>query len=193
VIVFAISDFAATRLAIRHVRRFNPSIFILVRTRHAAEVDELLTLGADQVIAEEFETSIEIFSRVLHQYHIPGNIIAGQISLVRFDGYKMLRGISLDQEKISRIAAMFAAATVDNIQVQEGNPGVGRSLRELDIRNASGASVIAIVRDGAAMTNPGPDVMLQADDIVVVLGSHEELDLATRLLTRSSSQVDAAG
>jgi hypothetical protein len=35
--------------------------------------------------------------------------------------------------------------------------------------------------------------MLQADDIVVVLGSHEELDLATRLLTRSSSQADEAG
>ncbi|MBS1128536.1 MAG: Kef-type transport system, predicted NAD-binding component, partial [Nitrospirae bacterium] len=72
VIVFAISDFSATRMAIRFVRSINPSIFILVRTRYAAEVDELLKLGADQVIAEEFETSIEIFSRVLHQYHVPG-------------------------------------------------------------------------------------------------------------------------
>jgi len=188
VIVFAISDFAATRIAIRFVRKINPSAFILVRTRYAAEVDELIMLGADQVIAEEFETSIEIFSRVLHQYHVPGNIIANQISLVRFDGYKMLRGISLDQEKISQIAAMFAAATVDNVQVQQGNPGVGRSLRELDIRNTTGASVIAIVRDGAAMTNPGPDVTLRIDDIIVLLGSHQELDQATGLLTRREAQ-----
>ena len=49
-------------------------------------------LGADQVIPEEFETSIEIFSRVLHEYHVPGNIIANQIQMVRFGGYKMLRG-----------------------------------------------------------------------------------------------------
>jgi CPA2 family monovalent cation:H+ antiporter-2 len=184
VIVFAISDFAATRMAIRFVRKINPSAFILVRTRYAAEVDELKTLGADQVIAEEFETSIEIFSRVLHQYHVPGNIIANQISIIRFDGYKMLRGISLDQEKLGRIAALFAAATVDNVQVEPGHPSLGRTLRELDIRRSTGATVIAIVRSGEAVTNPGPDVRLQADDILVLLGGHKELDRAADLLTR---------
>ncbi len=186
VIVFAVSDFAAARIAIRHVRHLNPAIFILVRTRHAAEVDELLKLGADQVIAEEFETSIEIFSRVLHQYHIPGNIIANQISIVRFDGYKMLRGISLDQEKIGRLAALFAAATVDNVQVQPDHPSVGRTLKDLDLRRASGASVLAVVREGGAMTNPGPNFSLQADDILVLLGSHQELDKAVSLLTRGA-------
>jgi K+:H+ antiporter len=187
VIVFAISDFAATRMAIRFVRKINPSAFILVRTRYAAEVDELLKLGADQVIAEEFETSIEIFSRVLHEYHVPGNIIANQVSLVRFDGYKMLRGLSLEQEKINQIAAMFAAATVDNAQITPGAACIGRSLRDLDLRRASGASVIAIVRDGGAMTNPGPDVTLQADDIVVLLGGHRELDVAMELLTQKDT------
>jgi CPA2 family monovalent cation:H+ antiporter-2 len=184
VIVFAISDFAATRLAIRHIRRLNPSVFVLVRTRYAAEVDELLKLGADQVIAEEFETSIEIFSRVLHQYHIPGNIIANQINLVRFGGYQMLRGVSLDQEKISRIAALFAAATVDNIQIQPEHPARDRTLQELDIRRTTGATVIAIVRNAEAVTNPGPFFRLATDDILVLLGSHQELDKAADLLTR---------
>jgi len=184
VIVFAVSDFAATRAAIRHVRQINPAIFILVRTRYAAEVDELMQMGADQVIAEEFETSIEIFSRVLHQYHVPGNIIANQISLVRFDGYKMLRGISLDQEKIGRLAALFAAATVDNVQIQPESACLGRTLKELDIRRLSGATVIAIVRNGEAATNPGPDFTLAVDDIVVLLGAHRELDAATELLTQ---------
>jgi CPA2 family monovalent cation:H+ antiporter-2 len=184
VIVFAISDFAATRMAIRFVRKINPSAFILVRTRYAAEVDELLLLGADQVIAEEFETSIEIFSRVLHQYHIPGNVIANQISLVRFDGYKMLRGLSLDQEKIGRLAALFAAATVDNVQVQPDSACIGRTLGELDIRRSSGATVIAIVRNGEAVTNPGIDLRLEVDDILVLLGAHKELDAAVGLLTQ---------
>ncbi len=184
VIVFAISDFSATRMAIRFVRSINPSIFILVRTRYAAEVDELLKLGADQVIAEEFETSIEIFSRVLHQYHVPGNIIANQISLVRFDGYKMLRGLSLDQEKIGRLAALFAAATVDNVQVQPECACIGKTLKELDIRRSSGATVLAIVRNGEAVTNPGIDFHLEADDILVLLGAHKELDAAATLLTQ---------
>jgi CPA2 family monovalent cation:H+ antiporter-2 len=187
VVVFAISDFSATRSAVGLVRRMNPSVFILVRTRYAAEVDELLRLGANQVIPEEFETSIEIFSRVLHEYHVPSNVIANQIQLVRFGGYQMLRGVSLDQENIGRIASLFAGATVDNIQLQPGSPAEGRTLRDLDIRKQTGATVIAIARNGEAVTNPGPDFALQIDDIVVLLGAHRELDAAVDLLTKRKS------
>ncbi len=187
VIVFAISDNTATRLAVRLAREINPTIFILIRTRYAADVDELYKLGANQVIPEEFETSIEIFSRVLHEYHVPGNIIANQIQLVRFGGYKMLRGLSLDQENLGRVASLFAGATVDNVQLEPGAPAVGRTLQELDIRKNTGATVIAIARDGEANTNPGLDFMLQPDDIVVLIGAHRDLDQAVNLLTRKSA------
>ncbi len=81
---------------------------------------------------------------------------------------------------------------MDNVQLEQAHPAVGRTLREIDIRNKAGASVIAIVRDGSAMTNPGPDVALQADDIVVLLGSHAELDRATALLTNREPDAPAA-
>lgn len=189
VIVFAISDDRATRLAIRLVREINPSIFILIRTRYAADVDELYKLGANQVIPEEFETSIEIFSRVLHEYHVPNNVIASQIQLVRFGGYKMLRGYSLDQENISRIAALFAEATVDNIRIEPDSPAANRSLRELEIRKKSGATVIAVVRNNEAIANPEPGLTLQADDIIVLLGAHRDLDLAVNLLSPGKEQL----
>ncbi len=185
VIVFAISDYAAARIAIPAVRELNPSIFILIRTRYAAEVDELYKLGANQVIPEEFETSIEIFSRVLHEYHVPNNVIANQIQLVRFGGYKMLRGVSLDQENLGRVAALFAGATVDSIQIGPDSPAAGMTLRDLDIRNRTGATVIAVARNGEAVANPGPDFALLTDDIVVVLGAHADLDKAVSLLTRN--------
>jgi CPA2 family monovalent cation:H+ antiporter-2 len=187
-IVFAISDHAATRIAVRIVRQLNPSIFILIRTRYAADVDELYKLGANQVIPEEFETSIEIFSRVLHEYHIPNNVIANQIQLVRFGGYKMLRGISLDQENLGRIAALFADTTVDNIQLNPDSPAVERTLQELDIRKNTGATVIAVARHGEAITNPGPDFILQSGDIVVLLGAHIDLDRAVALLTKKGNE-----
>ncbi len=186
VIVYAISDYAAARMSVRIVRELNSSVFILVRTRYAAEVDELYRLGANQVIPEEFETSIEIFSRVLHEYHVPSNVIASQIQLVRFGGYKMLRGLSLDQENIGRVAALFAGATVDNVQIQPDSPATGKSLRELDLRKNTGATVIAIARNGEAITNPGPDFRLEADDIVVLLGAHRDLDGAAALLVRKT-------
>ena len=187
VIVFAISDFAATRIAVRLARQLNPSIHILIRTRYAAGVDELIKLGADQVIPEEFETSIEIFSRVLHEYHVPNNVIASQIQFVRFGGYKMLRGMSLDQENLGRVAALFAGATVDTVQIEPGSPAVGRTLKDLDIRKNTNATVIAVARSGEAVTNPGPDFTLQPDDLVVLIGAHADLDKAVTLLTRKNA------
>lgn len=187
IIVFAISDQAATRIAVRMTRELNPSIFIMVRTRFAADVEELYKLGADQVIPEEFETSIEIFSRVLHEYHVPGNVIANQIHMVRYGGYKMLRGMSLDQENISRIATLFAGTTVENIQLDETSRAVGKTLQELDVRKNSGVTVIAVARNDEAIASPGPDFVLRPDDIVVLLGSHADLDKATVLLTKDKS------
>jgi len=184
VIVFAISDYAAARISVRLARQLNSTIFILVRTRYAAEVEQLYTIGADQVIPEEFETSVEIFSRVLNQYHVPSNVIANQINLIRLEGYKMLRGISLEQENIGRIAALFAGATVDNYQVQPDSAAAGRTLGELDLRKATGATVVAIARSGKAITNPNPDFKIEVDDILVLLGAHKELDMAVNLLTK---------
>jgi CPA2 family monovalent cation:H+ antiporter-2 len=187
VIVFAISDYAATRISVRLARQLNSTIFILVRTRYAAEVEQLYTIGADQVIPEEFETSVEIFSRVLNQYHVPSNVIANQINLIRLEGYKMLRGVSLEQENIGRIAALFAGATVDNYQVQPDSAAAGRTLGELDLRKATGATVMAIARKGEAVTNPNPDFRIEVDDILVLLGAHKDLDMAVNLLTKGKT------
>jgi CPA2 family monovalent cation:H+ antiporter-2 len=188
VIVFAISDYAAARISVRLARQLNSTIFILVRTRYAAEVEQLYTIGADQVIPEEFETSVEIFSRVLHQYHVPGNVIANQINLIRLEGYKMLRGVSLEQDNIGRIAALFAGATVDNYQVQPDSAAAGRTLGELDLRRATGATVMAIARKGEAVTNPNPDFRIEVDDILVLLGAHKDLDMAVNLLTKGKTE-----
>ena len=99
----------------------------------------------------------------------------------------MLRGISLDQDNLNRIAAMFAGATVDNVLVEPGAPCIGRSLVDLDLRKLTGATVIAIARGGEAVRNPGPDFRIAVEDILVLLGSHVELDRAMQLLTRAAA------
>src|SRR2546422_7053971 len=72
-LVAAISDPAATRRMVRVARGLNPAVHIIARTRYVVEIPELLRLGANDVIPEEFETSIEIFARVLAHYGVaPG-------------------------------------------------------------------------------------------------------------------------
>lgn len=80
-------------------RQLNPNLHIIVRTRLLDEMKTLHDLGADQVIPEEFETSIEIFTRVLSKYQIPNDTIEDFVEKVRFDNYEMFRSLSLEKEK----------------------------------------------------------------------------------------------
>ena len=66
-VLVLLSDPRATRRVVRLCRSLTPGIFLLVRTRYLTEVPELSALGADEVVAEEFETSLEIAGRTLRR------------------------------------------------------------------------------------------------------------------------------
>ncbi len=90
-LVLAISDPIATRRAVTVARQLNPALHIIARTRYLREIDDLREAGADQVVPEEFETSIEIFSRVLQHYRVPSHMIAEKAERIRQEGYALLR------------------------------------------------------------------------------------------------------
>lgn len=181
-IVLAISDPVTTRRVVKTASELNPGIYTLVRTRHTEEVEGLYRLGANQVIPEEFETSIEIFARVLKEYHIPTNIIQNQIDIIRQEGYAMLRGPSLPRERLMELSSILAASVTDTFFVQDGSPTVGKTLGELDLWRRTGVSVIAVVRKGKAKTNPPPHHRIEAEDVLILLGGHAELENAMQIL-----------
>jgi CPA2 family monovalent cation:H+ antiporter-2 len=183
-LVVGIADQAATRRIVRNARTVNPRIHILVRTLEVGQVDELRSLGADDVIPEEFETSIEIFSRVLEHYHVPRNVIRMQRRLIRDEAYGVFRtSPSGAQRSTERIAELLESTLTETYLVAAGSPADGATLRGLDLRRRSGgASVIAVVRDGRAETNPSPDLELRKGDNLVLVGNHGALEAAGRLL-----------
>jgi CPA2 family monovalent cation:H+ antiporter-2 len=182
VAVFAISDLAAVRQAIRVARDLNPGIHIIVRTRRIAEIDELYRCGAGEVVAEEFETSIEILNRVLRQYHVPRNVVEAQERVLRGERYEILRSPSGSGKVPAKVLELLAAGVTDVYFVAAGSPAEGRSLRDLDLRGRGGASVLAVVRGERPLTNPEPDLELEAGDSLVLVGSHAEIQRAFDLL-----------
>ncbi|OGL46438.1 MAG: hypothetical protein A2149_00840 [Candidatus Schekmanbacteria bacterium RBG_16_38_11] len=181
-IVLAISDPIATRIAVKVAKEINPNIKVIVRTRYISQVDELYNLGADEVIPEEFETSIEIFSRVLREHYVPTNIILNQVSIIRSKGYEMLRKPAEASERLTDISKILAATITHSFLVTENSPANDKTLRKLDLRKISGASVIAIIQNGKAITNPSADFKIVSGDILVILGSHAQLDSALKIL-----------
>jgi len=182
VIVFAISDPQATRRGVQAARQMNSWLHIIVRTRYVSEIDELYKLGADQVIPEEFETSVEIFTRTLGEYHIPRNLIDAQIKIIRSETYGMLRGVSKTQRSLDKISEFLAAGTAETFYVAAGSMAAGKNLNELDLRKKTGATIIAIVRGERTFASPTPDFRIQEGDILVLVANHRDMDRAFQFL-----------
>jgi CPA2 family monovalent cation:H+ antiporter-2 len=91
VLAIIISDPSAVRAITVEARHMNPNVFIIARTRFLSEVAPLQELGADEVIAEEFETSIEVLTRALTRYLVPVQEIDAFAAHIRQGNYRMFR------------------------------------------------------------------------------------------------------
>jgi monovalent cation:H+ antiporter-2, CPA2 family len=187
ILVVAISDPAATARLVSQARRLRTDLYIIVRTRYVAEIDHLYRLGANQVIPEEFETSVEIFARVLQEYHIPRNVISLQVDLIRREHYGTLRGIRLQGKQLDALSQFLVGTTSDIFSIVEASPAIGKSLEEINLPLRSGVSVIAVVRDGKSYPNVGNDFKLAVGDMLVLLGGHKALDDAAQILNPAAT------
>jgi CPA2 family monovalent cation:H+ antiporter-2 len=160
----------------------NRDLYIIVRTRYTAEITELLKLGANEVIPEEFETSIEIFARVLHRFKIPRSVIEEQIERIRSQGYEMLRSTSLPQVLLGNLNEALQDASTEMLRLDEDSAAVGKTLGDLDLRGRTGATVIAVVRDGDTKVSPGAQYTLCEGDTVLLSGSAEKIERAAEIL-----------
>ncbi len=181
-LVLAMSDPRSARLTVKLARRMNEDIHIIVRTRYVTEITELYELGANEVIPEEFETSIEIFARVLHRFGFSRKIIEGQIERIRKQGYEMLRSPSAPTTRTVELDLEMQSESTESVQIRKGSPAIGRTLGEIDLRGRTGATVVAVVHEGDTKINPGAKCELFEEDIVILLGNGEEIAKAIEVL-----------
>jgi CPA2 family monovalent cation:H+ antiporter-2 len=182
VLVVAISDPFITRRTVQVAKAINPKVRVVVRTRYLRELEELHDIGADDVVPEEFETSIEIFALVLRTYNLPQDFITLKAEQVRREGYALLRRSELPELAHHLRGGTLTDAEVETCRIDDDSPAAGKSLMELSIRPRTGASVIAWTRNGVTESNPALKTKLKAGDIVVLLGSRLQIRRAMSLL-----------
>jgi len=181
-LVIAISDPASTRRSVHVARGLAPGVRIIVRTEHVTEMEELMKLGADEVIPAEFETAVTVFERVLDLYDVPDDTIHDLATRLRMENYGLFRGPP------RRLAARpRASEAVGVCRVPPGGFAVARSIGELGVRTTTGATVIAVRRAGLTVTNPGPSFVLEAGDTASLVGTPDERRRGRDLLERLAS------
>jgi len=181
--VVTIPDAAAARRVVQVARVLNPGLHLIVRTRFVGEVAGLHALGAQEVVPEEFETSIEIFSKVLQQYLVPSDVVEQLVRETRQEGYRIFR-TAREGPRPEGLEALLADVRLEVLQVPEGSPLAGETLETADLRRRSGGLVLAIRRGDETTPTPPARWELRPGDALLVLGSPDDLRKAGELVRR---------
>lgn len=169
-----ISDPSAVRNAVIEARKLNPDLYIVARTRFVTEIAVLRRMGADDVIAEEFESSIEVFSHVLAQYLVPRQDIEAFASHLRLANYRMIRRMSAAVDSLGEVAGRLPDMGVQAMRLMAGSPLEKVSLLKSGIRPRYGLTVVAVMRGEDIIASPGPDFCFAPNDVAYMFGKKEK-------------------
>jgi CPA2 family monovalent cation:H+ antiporter-2 len=177
----ALTDPVAARRCVAMVRDLAPQTRIIARTHYVAEVDALSEAGADEVVVEEFEAGIELVRVALRAFQFPVESVERFTEQMRDEGYELMRAppaLALDPwltEVLSEVGTDWLDVSADTVVV-------GRSIESLDVRRRTGASVLAVERQGQTTANPDPSLELAVGDRLLLFGSAEDLANVRKLL-----------
>jgi CPA2 family monovalent cation:H+ antiporter-2 len=183
-VVVVISDPDASERAVRAIRTLSADVPIITRTRYQLEAERLARAGATLAIAEELEASLEVLSQLLVRLHMPSNVVEALV-----DNYRRALGAASSRSARARSLSFdqlppeIVDAPVSSFRLTERAWAIGRTLKDIQLRSATGATVIAIRRGSATTTSPDGAFTLHAGDDLFLLGDDSDVMLARGLLT----------
>lgn len=177
VVVVAVPDLTATLRITQLARQLNQAVHIIVRTRDLFERENLHQLGANEVIPAEFETSIEIFSRVLTKYLVPMEEIERMVTEVRASEYEMLRSFS--PSTIPVFKCHYSDMEITTIKVEKDASIIGYSMSKM-IDSDLKINLLGIRRSEELHNCLEKDFSIQFDDILILMGTPEDLNRAVK-------------
>ena len=191
-LVFAIASHQDEKRGIVGARHLNPKVHIVARTRYVSDMEELYALGANEVVPEEFETSLEIFARVLRRYGVTEGRIREQAEEARSDHYELLRQRGTSMTRVDGFLSPVAARVeMETVTVRRASEAVGRSLTELNAL-CGGARVAAVIRQGEVRYDLDASSVLAVGDTVVLIGSADALASAASVFREDSVRAGEA-
>jgi len=175
-VVITAGDPVSSWRIIETARRLNPNIHIIARTHFLNELDGFYAIGANEVVSDEFECSIELFARVLNRYLVPDNEIETLGEELRADHYRMLRTPEMRRKNFCELSLDFSDVDIRSIRVGKYSEASGQTIGDLNIRKMYGVSILAISRNHRLIYDLGAETELNPDDILLVISPQERFE-----------------
>ena len=164
------------RRVVAVARSINPTLQIVVRAQSTADVDGLLNEGADQVLVDEVEAGVQLFTRVLSEYQVTPGEIDDHVATVRAGGYAALRSAIADVPIVVCDDLDEECFDTRTFTVRRGTAMPPVAVGELGIR------VISVDRGGETIAPPPDDFVLAPGDRLTARASAKAFAEAARLL-----------
>ena len=175
-LVITYNDKHSALKILHHVNQMRPDLPVVVRTADDTHIEELKKAGAAEVVAEVTEGSVMLASQALLMSGVPLNRVIRRVQESRagryaaFNGY--FRTIENDENENESLQPRFSS-----VLLKENSAAVGRKLGELGLAELN-VEVNAVRRRNVHGAQPSEEMLLQAGDILVLLGLTEALQAA---------------
>jgi CPA2 family monovalent cation:H+ antiporter-2 len=178
-LVLAINDPAALARTIGIARQTNPELYILARTRYVAELEHLRRLGADEVIPDEFEASLQLGANLMRHFARSEGRILHLLAEMRQEHYRSM--VHADEAPTHGLSVL-EGGQLEYRAVPDDSPSLGASLAEIDLRNQTGVTVVGVIRQERTIYSPPASFRLEPGDTLMLLGTDEDVLRAGELL-----------
>lgn len=171
-LLVTIPHITTTEAIVRHVHCCHPDLKIVVRSVGAEQMEALYEDGVYMVIQPELEAGLEIARQALLNLNLPVTEIQRFTDAARRDHYHHAYE---DQDELVSIRNLKNAQDLLELtweELHEESLLIGRSLRQIDMRQMTGASVVGVLRQGKFISNPSPDLVFKAGDMIALIGCY---------------------
>jgi CPA2 family monovalent cation:H+ antiporter-2 len=176
-LLIVVHDEAAVRTIASHVRRLNPGLPVIARATKFEQMSILQRLGVHEVVQPEFEAGLEIVRQALLQFGVTPTDIQRFSDEIHHEFYApMYQNDRLDPQitLLRTLRRAGRALEIEWMQLPEKSEIIGVSLGAAHLRSRTGASVVAILRDGEVIVNPALDLVFVVGDNLAVLGTDQQ-------------------
>jgi CPA2 family monovalent cation:H+ antiporter-2 len=172
-VIVTLPDPVGTRLAVGRVRAINPNVHVVVRSTTVEQLEELGRLGVYEAVHPESEAGLELGRQALNHLGVGAAEIQRFADEVRRELYAPLTRQG-DDDLLAQLRRVSREIETEWFRLPEADRVVGKTIGDLRIRRSTGASIVAVIRGEEVMPNPGPEVALQAGDLVGILGTPDQ-------------------
>lgn len=187
-LVITIPEEAATEVIVSAAREQSPNLSIIARAITTLGIKRLKELGAQQVIHPELEGGLQIVRRTLLQLGYSLGRVQEYADTVRSDHYDLSINTEQERQLLNDLLSASDNIGIAWVKLEVGSTLVGYTLAEANLRAKTGTSVVAILRDRELITNPEPQAVLCARDLIGLVGEGKQLNAAQEALAGTGSQ-----